>query len=142
MKSTQTAWAIIFIVIAINIMVFFGYKDSQGNLFLGIISLVLILLFHSLTISVDNNYIKFSFGIGLIRGIYKLEDINYCRPVHYFSMGWGIRFRPGIILYNVSGNKAIELSIRNKPRKIWIGTDQPEEVSDYINSVLRKKRIT
>lgn len=138
MKTTQTAWAIIFIVIAINIMVFFGYKDPQGNLILGIISLVLILLFHSLTITVGNNYIKFSFGIGLIRGKYKLEDIKYCRPVHYFSMGWGIRFRPGIILYNVSGNKAIELSIRNKSRKVWIGTDKPEEISDYINSLFMR----
>ena len=142
MKTTQTAWAVILIVIALNIIVIFGYKDPQGNLFLGIISLVLILLFHSLTITVDDNYIKFSFGIGLIRGKYKLENIKHCHPAHYFSMGWGIRFRPGIILFNVSGNKAIELSIKNRTRKVWIGTDQPEEVSDYINSLLRKKRLT
>ena len=57
-----------------------------------------------------------------------------CKPISYISLGWGIRLRPGVILFNVSGNKAIELEIKNKKRKIWIGTNCPEEIADFINS--------
>jgi hypothetical protein len=55
----------------------------------------------------------------------------------YIPLGWGIRLKPGVILFNVSGTKAIELSIKGKKLKIWIGTDEPEELSDFINSKIQ-----
>ena len=72
-------------------------------------------------------------GIGLIRGTYELKELSACRPMDYTPLGWGIRFRPGVTLYNVSGNRAIELEFKNRDRKIWLGTNTPEEIAAFIN---------
>jgi hypothetical protein len=103
-----------------------------------IILALILVLFYSLTITVDNEYVRFLFGIGLIKGKYRLEDIESCKSISYFPLGWGIRYRPGAILYNVSGNKAIELVIKGKTRKVWIGTNVPDELSEFINSKLSR----
>jgi len=136
MKKTQYGW-IIFILIIIMLGVIIYQNQSIHSIVLVLtISLIVLLLFYKLTITVSNEYIKFAFGIGLINGKYQLRDIIQCQPVSYIPLGWGIRFRPGVILYNVSGNKAIELKIKNKNRKVWIGTNNPQEIADYINSKL------
>lgn len=139
MQKTQTGWIIIGVVISLNVLVLFGYKNPTSSIPLAIISAILLLLFYNLTISVENGYVKFWMGIGLIRGQYSLHEIESCRAIQYFPLGWGIRWRPGVILFNVSGTKAIELSIKGKSRKIWIGTDYPDEIADYINMLLHKR---
>ncbi len=95
-------------------------------------------MFYKLTILVTDDAVQFSLGIGIIKGKYNLSVINNCKPLSYIPFGWGIRLRPGVILFNVSGNKAIELEIKNKNRKIWIGTNKPEEISQYIKSLKDK----
>ncbi|HBL74040.1 MAG: hypothetical protein A2W90_12595 [Bacteroidetes bacterium GWF2_42_66] len=141
MKQTQIGWVVILIIAIIDISAFFQMPYSSGkNIFFGITTLVL-LLSYNLTIRVTDEYVKFSFGIGLIRGKYKLSDIATCRPDSYFALGWGIRFRPEGILYNVSGNKAIELTFKHKAGKVWLGTNVPEELAEYINSKIRKDKL-
>ncbi len=138
MKRTQIGWVVILIIAIIDICAFFQIPYSSGkNIFFGITTLVL-LLSYNLTIRVTDEYVKFTLGIGLIRGKYKLSDIATCRPDSYFSMGWGIRLRENGILYNVSGNKAIELTFKHKSGKVWLGTDVPEELAGYINSKISK----
>ncbi len=95
--------------------------------------LIVLLLFYNLTITVDDHFVRFSFGIGIIRGKFALSEIEICRPKTYIALGWGIRLRPGVIIYNVSGNKAIELKIKGKKRYVWIGTNSPEELCGYIH---------
>ncbi len=136
MKKTQTGWAIIILLIGLNLIISVGFKNLNDGLILAIISVIILILFGSLTIEVDNEYVKFYFGIGIFRKKFRLKDIYNCRPVNYFSLGWGIRFQPGIVLYNVSGNKAIELSIKGKYRKVRIGTNEPEVIAKFINSKL------
>jgi hypothetical protein len=137
MKKTQIGWLIIAIIGILNVLVLSQIHDVGSVKILVIISLVVLLLFFQLTIRVDKEYVRFSFGIGLIRGKYRLVDIESCRPISYFPLGWGIRFRPGIVLFNVSGTKAIELSIKGKSRKIWIGTNNPDEVASAVNELLK-----
>ncbi len=139
MKTTQYAWPF-YIVIAI-IVGFVSLQDpnieSRWPLF--VILTAILLLFYKLTIRVDENHVRFSMGVGLIRGKYKIEDIVYCRPISYVAFGWGIRLRQGAILFNVSGNKAIEIDIRGKSRLIWLGTNIPDEITAFINAK-RKER--
>ncbi|MCW3806478.1 hypothetical protein [Plebeiibacterium marinum] len=134
MKRTQFGWVTVTIVLIVNSIVIFQFPHPTTFLLISIISLITILMFYKLTITVSEKCVQYSFGIGLIKGSYKLNDIISCKPISYMPLGWGIRFRPGVILYNVSGNKAIELEVKNKKRKIWIGTNVPEELADYINS--------
>ena len=136
MKKTQYGWIFFILIIIMSGVIIYQNQSIHSIVLVLTISLIVLLLFYKLTITVSNEYIKFAFGIGLINGKYQLRDIVQCQPVSYIPLGWGIRFRPGVILYNVSGNKAIELKIKNKNRKVWIGTNNPEEIADYINSKL------
>jgi hypothetical protein len=138
MKRTQIGWLIIAIVVIFDAFVLYQSRDYESKIILIIISLAVIILFFQLTLRVDGEYIRFSFGVGLIRGKYKLTDISYCRPISYLPLGLGIRFRPGVILFNVSGTKAIELFVRGKSRKVWIGTDYPDEIACFINSKITR----
>lgn len=133
MKRTQFGWVFLIVILIIVSIVIYQDRNLKSIIIISLVSLIVFLNFYKLTIKVTDEYIGFSFGIGLIKGRYKLKDINYCKPISYITLGWGIRLRPGVILFNVSGNKAIELDIKNKKRKVWIGTDAPDELSEYIN---------
>lgn len=138
MKTTQYAWP--FYIIILIILAFVGTQVGiASQLPLVVILAVLLLLFYNLRITIDEKQLEFSMGIGLIHGKYNLEDINYCRAVSYGAFGWGIRIKQGAILFNVSGNKAIELDVKGKSRMIWIGSNIPDELVDYIYA--QKKKI-
>jgi len=141
MKKTQFGWVIVVVILLIEGLI--GYatiaqNEQKALLPATIILSACILLFWSLTVTVTDEYVKFSFGIGLIHGRFKISEITSCRPITYTPMGWGIRFRPGVTLYNVSGYKAIEIQRKNKYRTIWIGTDSPDEFAAFINSKMEK----
>lgn len=135
MEETQTGWVAIILVIFINVLIFFLNQDTAQIVFVLLISIVVLSLFYKLTIKVDHQYVRFSFGIGLIHGKYKVDQVINSKPVDYFPLGWGIRWRPGVTIYNVSGTRAVELELKNKKRKVWLGTNEPEKISNYINTV-------
>lgn len=139
MKKTQIGWVILIATVFV-IGITTTQPASTNQLFYIIIGMVLmVILFGTLTLSVDDEYVTFSFGIGLFRKKYKIDEITVCRPLNYFPLGWGIRFRPGVTLFNVSGNKAIEIRRKGK-RDIWIGTNFPEEFAAYINEKMESKK--
>ncbi len=137
-KSVQIGWAIIFVLL--TIMTILGFTVSHSSLLLaGSICIVILLLTYQLTITIDKNWLKFSMGVGLINGKFAMKDILECKAIDYLPLGWGIRFRPGKIIYNVSGSKAVELIIRGKNMKVWIGTDDPETLVRIIREIKRKQ---
>jgi hypothetical protein len=137
MKKTQIGWVFIVVLPIVAIIIFMQDPEQTINWLVLLFFTFILLLFYKLTITIDDQHFRYSFGIGLIHGKYLLRDIEAFRKVTYFPLGWGIRFRPGVTLYNVSGNKAVELQIRNKSRRIWIGTDSPDEVVRYLASKLQ-----
>jgi len=66
---------------------------------------------------VIEQHVIFSFGIGLIKVNYRLKEIKKYKPFSYIPMGWVDKIETGVILFNVSGNKTIELEIKGKKRK-------------------------
>jgi len=99
---------------------------SVGLLFALIPLLLLFPLFGWLTVEVSDAVVSLRFGIGFIRRTIPLHDIASTALVETsWLQGWGIRFIPGGRLYNVSGNRAIELVLSNGG-KVWIGTDDPD----------------
>jgi hypothetical protein len=101
------------------------------------IFLICLLIFYKLTIYIDENYVGFSLGIGLIKKKYPVSEIKSCRAVKNSPFtGLGIRKILNGWLFNVSGLNAIELTFRNNDSVIRIGTDKPEEVSQIINRLI------
>lgn len=142
MKRTQFGWVILIVILFVMTIVLYQDRNPTSIRIAATVSLIVLANFYKLTIRVTDEEVSFSMGIGLIRGKYQLEDINYCKPISYATLGWGIRLRPGVILFNVSGNQAIELEIKNKVRRVWIGTDSPDELAEYINLKRNRKRQT
>lgn len=128
------------LILSLVLLLFIGYDDLilVGILILlAITSLLCILIFYKLTISIDSDNLSFKLGVGLVSKKYLIADIKSCKPVKNNPFyGIGIRLIPEGWLYNVTGLEAIELSFKNRNSKIRIGTNQPEEIAAMINKMI------
>ena len=127
----QTGWTLIALSAIIGAFAIIGYVaggslDSLG-LFAVILTIVVLLLFASLTVEVEAGNLLVLFGPGLVRRSIALQDIVDVRTVtHLRIYGWGIRWWPGRFwLWNVGGIHAVELTLKGG-RHFRIGTDEPE----------------
>ena len=81
--------------------------------------------FYKLTVKIDNEKLRASFGIGLIRKEVSTSEIASCAPIRIrWWYGWGIHFTPYGWLYNISGWDAVAIALRDG-RKFALGTNDP-----------------
>ena len=109
---------------------------------IAVMALVLFILasFSTLTVTIDESYLRIKFGYGIFRKKFLLKEIVSAKTVkNHWYYGWGIRLWlwPYMWVYNVSGFNAVE--IITKSGKIYrIGTDVPSELESalklYINT--------
>jgi len=129
------------LIICIVIMIIAGFKDLVPIGIMGFVVLILLiclLIFYKLTITIDNTYIRFSLGTGLIAKKYLISDIQSCKSVSNNPVyGIGIRKIPKGWLYNVSGFKAIEIKFKNSKSIVRIGTDRPDEIAEIISQMIK-----
>ena len=131
-----------FILLFIGILANLGYNDPAMYILLPVILLFIVCvgLFYKLTITVTDVRLSFSLGFGMIRKSYLLSEIESVKPVrNSFIHGMGIKMLPNGWLYNVSGLDAVEVKFKNRKSVVRIGTDQPVNVSNYINSKLNNE---
>jgi len=98
--------------------------------------LVILALFHSLTVRVSAELIHLSFGIGLVSksiAVREIESASIARTRWY--NGWGIKKISGGWLFNISGFDTVELKLGNG-RRYLIGTDEPERLYEVIESAM------
>ena len=100
-----------------------------------ILILFILLSFSSLTVMIDENYLKIKLGYGIFRKKFLLKEIASVKTVkNHWYYGWGIRlfFWPYMWIFNVSGFDAVEIIMKNG--KIYrIGTDEPKKLEQSIN---------
>ena len=107
--------------------------DSGANFAMtAIMALILFILasFSTLTVFIEEHFLKIRFGWGIFRKKFPLAEIVTVRRVkNHWYYGWGIRlwFWPYMWIFNVSGFDAIEIRMKNG--KIYrIGTDEQEKL--------------
>ena len=117
--------------------------DSGTNFAVTAIMVLILFILASLvtlTVLVDEKYLKIKFGYGLFKKSFLLEEIASVKTVkNHWYYGWGIKiwFWPKMWIYSVSGFNAVEITMRNG--KIYrIGTDVPKELEAEINKHLNK----
>ena len=97
-----------------------------------IILLVCLLLFYKLRITIEDQTLCASFGVGIIRKRVRLAEIVECEPIRIrWWYGWGIHLTPHGWLYNVSGFDAVAITLRDG-RKLALGTDDPHGLVEAI----------
>ena len=136
-EHRQTGWVIILAVGAAFVLVYLTVGQvARAGIGLALVLLVILALFHSMTVRVGADEVRISLGVGLIRKRIPVASIRSCRIVRNpWYYGWGIHLFPGGILYNVSGMRAVELTLDNQ-RGFRIGTDEPEALQAALASRL------
>jgi hypothetical protein len=126
-RHTQVGWQVYGITVPLTLALLYGLRIQDAQIFGLVIVIVAaaFALFGWLTVEIDARRVLIKFGIGLIRRSIPLDTIrgfaSLRNPWYY---GWGIRFTPHGILYNVSGFQAVELLL-DDGRRVRVGTDEP-----------------
>ncbi len=104
------------------------YRKASATSMLGGLAAIFIImvLFAALTVEIRDGFLKFRFGLGLIRKKLKIAEIESCEIVRNpWYYGWGIHATRKGWVYNVSGFEAVEIFMRDG-RRLRIGTDEAE----------------
>ncbi len=146
----QIGWMIIVPGIGILVLLLITYINQWGNnpmsfsglIIISLIFVVSLLLFFQMKTSVDNEQIRISYGIGLIKkaiAIKNIERIEIVRNKWYY--GLGIRMIKNGWLYNIQGLDAIELKLKNSKSIIRIGTADSKKLKKEVELKMNSSGI-
>jgi hypothetical protein len=146
-RHTQIGWTLIVLVVAVVLaeLTVVAFSEPRGTLTLALsgafvaVVAVMLALFSTLTVVVDDRAVRVLFGLGSLRREVMLADITAARKVrnHWYA-GWGVRIIPRGRLYNVGGLDAVELEMDNG-RVVRVGTDQPDALLAAVQAALEVK---
>jgi len=146
-RHRQTAWLLIVVIVAVvlaelTIVTFSAPQDTVSLALSGTVvavAVVMLALFSTLTVVVDDWAVRLWFGLGSLRRDVVLADVTAARRVrNSWHAGWGLRAIPGGRLYNVGGRDAVELEL-DDGRVVRIGTDQPDALLAAVKAALDTK---
>lgn len=145
-KRTQTGWILLTIlplaIVYMYISYYFQWGDeplTQTSFFIiSSVFLLVLLVFYNLTIYIEDKVIHAKFGIGLIHvklPIEKLHEVSIIRTPWWY--GWGVRFTPQGMLYNIYGRQAVKVNFtgKGKTKNVLLGSPEPEELLKHINQL-------
>jgi hypothetical protein len=146
-RHTQVGWTLIVLVVAVVLaeLTIVAFGAPQRTLALALsgalvaVVAVMLALFSTLTVAVDDRAVRLWFGLGSLRREVMLADVTSARMVrnHWYA-GWGVRIIPRGRLYNVGGLDAVELQMDNG-RVVRVGTDQPDALLAAVDAALDRK---
>jgi len=143
-KHTQIGYLILFSLLVV--IVLFGFILTQNEFNYSILVFMLLILlilasFSSLNVVVDEKHLRIKFGYGIFKKRFVLREIVSVKTVkNPWYYGWGIRvwFWPYMLIYNVSGFDAVEITMKNGKR-YRIGTDEPAKLEGVILQSIEQK---
>jgi hypothetical protein len=137
-RHTQIGYLTLIVILVAALGIFASLPDQVWAVGLGVASLLVIIgvLFSSLTVEVEGGELRFHFGPGFWRKRIALSEVTAATPTqNSWWEGWGIRFTPRGMLYNVSGTNAVEITLRSGKR-FRIGTDEPEVLVQALRAAI------
>lgn len=149
-KHTQIGYLMLVVTLAVLVLFAWlqitaraeppSYYSGTNFAITTIMALILFILasFTTLSVSIDENYLRIKFGYGIFRKKFSASEIASAAQVkNHWYYGWGIRlwFWPRMWIFNVSGFDAVEIRMKNG--KIYrIGTDEPEKLETAIKQAI------
>jgi hypothetical protein len=146
-RHTQVGWTIIVLVVAavvaeILLVVVLAPDSTLALSLSGALAAILavtLILFSTLTVTVDDGAVRLAFGLDALRREVSLDQIAEARRVrNAWYSGWGVRVIPNGRLYNVGGLDAVELQLDNG-RVVRVGTDEPDVLLAAVQRALRER---
>ena len=137
-RHTQIGYLTLIVIIVAALGIAVSLLNEARPVTLGVAALLVIIavLFSSLTVEVGGEELRFHFGPGFWRKRVALSEVAAATPTQSsWWEGWGIRFTPRGMLYNVSGTNAVEIELRSG-RRFRIGTDEPEALVQALQSAI------
>ncbi len=136
-RKTQIGTLIIFAFLIALLLIFWAIPREQvtQRTIIGLVIIITLSLFYSLTIVVTDKFIRFYMGIGLIKKTIPLSEIILCKPTKTpILRGWGIKKIHSGWQFNVTGLKAVEIHLQNGKQYV-IGADDPDKICEIINEI-------
>jgi hypothetical protein len=143
-RHTQIAWTLIVLVVAVVLaeIAIVTFSGPQGTVSLALsgavvaVAAVMLVLFSTLTVVVDERAVRLWFGFGALRREVALADVRAARKVrNSWYAGWGVRVIPQGRLYNVGSRDSVELEM-DTGRVVRVGTDQPDALLAAVSAAL------
>ncbi len=149
-KHTQVGYLMLVVTLAVLVLFAWVYMtalaeppsvDSGPNFAVtAVMGFILLILasFATLTVSIDESFLRIRFGYGLFARKFALGQIASAQVVkNRWYYGWGAKvwFWPYMWIYSVSGFDAVEIIMKNGKR-YRIGTDTPSELEAAIRQAL------
>ena len=143
-RHTQFGTVIV-VSLLLSAVLFAGLGRVTGLMPLAVIGPVLmavsLALFYARTVEIDAIYLRFGFGVGLIRQRIPLAEVRAVEPVpNSWLYGWGIHRTPHGGLYHVSGREAVQIALASGQR-FRLGTDQPRRRAQALQAARADARL-
>ena len=145
-RHTQIGWSLIAIVVGVGLLeltiVTLSTASTLAITLAGAtaaIFAVLLVMFATLTVVVDEKALHLWFGVGLLRREVPLGDVVAARALRIpWWTGWGVRAVSHGWLYRVGGRDAVELELDNG-RVVRVGSDEPAALFVAIDRIVDTK---
>ena len=146
-RHTQIARMLIVVIVAVvlaelTIVTFSAPQDTVSLALSGAvvaIAAVMLALFSTLTVVVEDRSLRLWFGLGSLRRDVLLDEVTAVRKVrNSWHAGWGVRAIPGGRVYNIGGRDAVELELEGG-RVVRVGTDQPDALLAAVQAALETR---
>jgi hypothetical protein len=130
--------AIVAAMVAIGIIVVNTGVNWVATTVLGVLAVIAV-LFHRLTVVINEEELVMQFGPGVIRKRFKLNEIESCQAVRIpWYYGWGIRLTPRGMVFRVSGFDAVQIRLITG-KEYLIGTDVPQGLEEAIRQAISSR---
>ena len=140
-EEFQFSWLIIVLILPSQVLITYFFINNIGDKsfsvagFIIVSSLLLLtcLFFYGLTTKVSADKITVVFGIGFPRrtiAINRIKSVEQVKTTWYY--GWGIRYFPGGVLYNISGLAGVEIKFNDTKDVIRIGSKDSHKLKEEI----------
>ena len=110
---------------------------------MGIPSALVALFMYGMTVTVDDEYVSWNYGLGAFKKKIALEKIVDVEIIeNTLAWGKGMQFTSKGALYHVSGFRAVSLRVKTpwkKDKYILLGSDEPEVLRDVLLAQLSKQ---
>ena len=142
-EHTQVGYFIIVGIVAAMVAIGIILLNAGNNwiaIAVVVVLAVVLVLFHSLTVVINEEELVVRFGHGAIRKRFKLNEIESCQAIRVpWYYGWGIRSTPQGMAFRVSGFDAVQIKLVTG-REYLIGTDVPQELEEPIRQVINRRQ--